>query len=128
MLPTGIILDSDTKKLQFYLAGAISSTNPTVTVNYYDIPQQTKTDNQPLRGATRFTVLDGVTETDVCPAPNQGVVRVINYINIYNADSASVDCFVVIDDNGTNRIQIKVTLATTESALWVPNSGWQVLT
>jgi hypothetical protein len=125
MLP----LDLTTRKLQAYLAGAIATTNPTVTVAYYDVPKnQPKADSSDYPRTPVFTVLAGVTETDICSAPNQGVTRHIDYINIYNADSASVDCFVVIDDNGTNRIQVKITLATTESAVWTPASGWKVVT
>ena len=128
MIANGIILDGSTRKLQCYLAGAIATTNPTVTVQYFDIPNQSKIDNSVLRLTPQYTVLAGVTETDTCSAPAQGVVRVINYINIYNADSASVDVFVVIDDNGTNRIQAKITLATTESAVWTPCAGWKIVT
>lgn len=128
MIPNGIVLDATTRKLQAYLAGAAATTNPTVTVQYYDIPNQTKTDNSLVKVAPQYTVLAGTTETDVCSAPAQGVVRVVNFINIYNTDSAGVDCFVVVDDNGTNRILAKITLATTETATWTPTGGWQVIT
>ena len=124
-----IPLDTTTRKLQAFLAGAIATTNPTVTVSFYDVPRQAKTDSSEYLRSIQFTVLAGVTETEVCAAPSvQGTVRNIEYINIYNADSASVDVFVVIDDNGTNRVQVKITLATTESAVWTPESGWKVVT
>jgi hypothetical protein len=128
MAANGIILDSDTRKLQAWLDGAAATTNPTVTVHYYDIPSQTKTDFSEYRSATQFTVLAGTTETDIAPAPNQGVVRVISYINVYNTDSAGVVVKVAIDDNTTNRIQVSIALATTESAVWTSDSGWQVIT
>lgn len=124
-----IPLDTTTRKLQAFLAGAVSTTNPVVTVVFYDVPRGSKTDSSEYLKSIQFTNLNGVTETDVCAAPSvQGTVRNIQYINIYNADTASVDVFVVIDDNGTNRIQVKVTLATTESAVWTPTGGWQVIT
>lgn len=124
-----IPLDTTTRKLQAYLSGAPSTTNPTVTVVFYDVPRQAKTDNAEYLRSSQFTELAGVTETDICAAPVvQGTVRNIQYINIYNADTATVDCFVAVDDGGTNRIQVKVTLATTESAVWTPTGGWQVIT
>ena len=123
-----IPLDTTTRKLQAFLSGAISTTNPTVTVSFYDVPQGTKSENSDYRRAPQFTVLNGGTETDVCAAPAQGVVRHIEYINIYNADTASVTVTVCIDDNTTNRIQVVMTLATTESAVWTHESGWNIVT
>jgi len=124
-----MLLDRADRKLQAFLAGAAATTNPTVTVCYHDIPNQTKEDFSAYRGAPQFTVLAGATETDICDAPQiNGTVREIDYICIYNTDTAGVDVFVVIDDAGTNRIQVKITLATTESAVWTPESGWKVVT
>ena len=124
-----IRLNNTDKKLQAFLSGAAATTNPTVSVGYYDVPNREKPDNSEYRGSAQYTVLSGTTATDVCAAPTvAGTVRNIDYINIYNADSASVDVFVVIDDNGTNRIQVKITLATTESAVWTPESGWKIVT
>lgn len=124
-----MILDLTTRKLQAYLAGAAATTNPTVTVIYHDIPNQAKVDMSPARPAAQFTVLAGATETDVCAAPAAGVIRMIDSVTIYNTDTASVDCFVVIDDSATNRIQAKLTIATTETALWTRESGkWNIST
>lgn len=125
MIAPGIILDSPNRKLQVVLAaaGAIQC-----TVCYYDLPQQTKTDFSLYRGATQFTTTDGTTETDICPAPPQGVIRIINYICVYNSDAGPETVTILIDDNGTNRIQVQMTLATTESLVWTPESGWKVTT
>jgi len=124
-----IPLDTTTRKLQAFLSGAASTTNPKVTVSFYDVPRQAKTDNSEYLRSPQFTTLAGATETDICAAPSvQGTVRNIEYINIYNADTASVTVTVCIDDNGTNHIQVVMTLATTESAVWTPESGWNVVT
>lgn len=124
-----IPLDATTRKLQAYLSGAPATTNPKVTVVFYDVPRQAKTDNSEHLRSPQFTTLAGTTETDICAAPTaQGTVRNIEYINIYNADTASVTVTVCVDDNGTNQIQVVMTLATTESAVWSKNSGWQIVT
>lgn len=124
-----IPLDTTTRKLQAFLSGAAATTNPKVTVSFYDIPRGSKTDSSEYLRSTQFTVLAGTTETDICAAPlAQGTVRNIEYINIYNADTASVTVTVCVDDNGTNQIQVVMTLATTESAVWSKNSGWQIVT
>ena len=123
-----ISLDTTTRKLQAFLAGAAATTNPTVTVVYYDVPQQTKVDFSEYRRAPQFTVLAGATETDVCDAPNQSVIRNIEYIAIYNADTATVTVTVCVDDNGTNRIQAKVVLLTGETCCWSAKSGdWSLV-
>lgn len=123
-----IPLDTTTRKLQAFLAGAPAATNPTVTVVFYDVPAQTKMDTSEYRRAPQFTVLAGTAETDICAAPAQGTVRNIEYICVYNADSAGVVVTVCVDDNGTNRIQVVMALATTESAVWTSQSGWNVVT
>ena len=124
-----IRLHASDKKLQAFLAGAAATTNPTVSVSFYDVPNKEKPDYSEYRGGMQYTVLAGATETDVCAAPpDNGTVRNIDYICIYNTDSASVDVTVCVDDATTNRIQVKMTLATTESAVWTPASGWNVVT
>jgi hypothetical protein len=118
------------KILQAFLAGAAATTNPTVTVGFYDVPNKEKPDNSEYRGSVQYTVLAGTTETEICAAPAiAGTVRNIDYISIYNTDTAPVTVTVCIDDAGTNRIQAQMTLASTESGIWSSNSGdWQVVT
>ena len=123
-----IRLDATTRKLQAYLAGAAATTNPTVTVGFYDNTRIAKADFSEYVGTMQYTVLAGATETDVCDAPAAGTTRNIDYICVYNTDTASVDVFIVVDDAGTNRIQAKITLATTESAIWTPQSSWKIVT
>lgn len=125
MIAQGIRLDSPTKSLQVKLGGA--GTIP-ITVSYYDIPNRTKEDNQPLRGATNLTTTSGTTYVTAVSAPQQGTVRVIDYINIHDSDAGSETVTVAIDDNGTPSIQVVMTLATTESMVWTPESGWNVVT
>lgn len=124
-----IRLQKLTTKLQAFLSGAAATTNPTASVGYYAVPRQAKLDMSEYQGDMQYTVLAGATETDICDAPlENGIVKNIDYINIYNADSATVTVTVCIDDGGTNRIQVVMALLTTESAVWTPNSGWQVVT
>jgi len=116
-----------TQKLQAFLSGAASSTNPTVTVVSYIRPPQAKPSFDEYVRGNQFTVLAGVTETDIAAAPPQGNVKDIIYISIYNADSASVTVTVCIDDNGTNRILVKQTLATNETLEFTETFGWKVI-
>ena len=122
------VLTSTTDKLQAYGSGAAATTNPTVTVLYHDIPQEPKTDFAEYKYGRQYTVLDGATETDILAAPLQhGVVRVVDRIVVYNADTANFTVFVAIDDNTTNRIQVRKTLATLESLVG-DEEGWDAVT
>ena len=121
-------------KLQAFLGGAAATTNPTVTVGSYIVPPQSKTvtgpngsiagDPSEYRSAPQFTVLAGATETDIADAPPEGSVKNINYISIYNTDTASVTVTVCVDDNATNRLLIKATLATLETLYYEDGKGW----
>jgi len=125
MIAPGLILDTPTRKLQVVLAaaGAIQC-----SVGYYDLTQDTKADSSLYRGACQFTTTNGTNEVDICPAPPQGVIRLINYICVYNSDAGAETVTIMVDDNTSNRIQVQMTLATTESMVWTPESGWNVIT
>ena len=123
-----IRLDKTTTKLQAFLAGAIATTNPTVTVTYKDdTPQQTPQGDTLSKGVVQFTILAGVTETDICAAPNQASVREIDAVTVFNADTASVTVTVCIDDSATNRILIKRTLTTLQTLYYENTVGWQII-
>jgi len=125
MIPSGMVFDKSTRSLMVKLGAA--GTIP-VTVDYYDVISQVKTDMQPLKGASYFSTTNGTNYVTACPAPPQGIVRVITYICIHNSDAGSETVTVAKDESGTPQIQVAITLATTESAVWTPDSGWNVVT
>lgn len=116
-----ICLDRSDRKLQAFLSGAAATTNPTVSVWYHDVIQQSKTDTSEYRRGYQRTVLAGATETEILAAPAQGTVRVADAIIFFNADTATVVATICVDDNGTNGILFKQTLSSNESFIW--NSG-----
>lgn len=125
MIPKGIVLDSTTKKLEVTLAAAGALP---VTVNYIDITGQTKPDYSAYKPATKLSTTNGTNAVTICESPAQGVVRVINYICIYDADAGAETVNIILDDNGTDYQQAQISLAATESAVWTPESSWQVVT
>lgn len=122
-----LTLDTTARKLQAFLGGAATTTNPTVTVVFHDVLNQVKSDITEYRRAPQFTVLAGATETDVLAAPQQGFVRHIDAINIYQADTVNATVTVVIDDNGTNRILISHTLTPTQTLFYESGYGWDII-
>ena len=116
-----------TQKLQAFCDAAAATTNPTVTVTYQIKARiQTDTDIIPLP-APQFTVLSGVTETDVLAAPATGDVREILSITVYNADTATRTVTICIDENGTNRIQFKPQLSTGRTFRYEKGTGAQII-
>lgn len=123
-----IPLDATNRKLQAFLAGAAATTNPTVTVTYYDVTRSSKTDNSEYMRFSQYTPLSGVTETDVCDAPTVvGTVRNIEGINVYNGDTAAVVVTVCVDVAGTNRILVKQTLDVAETLAYGSKNGWYLI-
>ena len=117
-----------TQKLQMFLSGAAATTNPNVTVTSYIIRPNldVEGDSDPLY-FNEFTTLAGATETDVASAPDSGTIKKIVSISVYNADTTNVTITVCVDENGTNKIRRKNTLATLETLCYDTERGWYVI-
>ena len=99
-----------------------------MTAIYYDVPRATKVDNSEYMRFPQYTVLAGATETDICAAPpSNGIVRNVEEIHVYNADTAAVTVIVCVDDNTTNRIIVKQTLNVAETLSYSHNWGWYII-
>ena len=123
-----IPLDLTTRKLQAFLSGAAATTNPTVTVFYYDVPRGSKTDNSEYLRFSFYTPTNGTNEVDVCAAPTQvGTIRNIEEIHVYNGDTAAITVALCVDDGGTNRIIVKQTLNVAETLAYSHTMGWYII-
>lgn len=119
-----ITLDSTTQKLQAVLGGAVSATNPQITVTFFDDNQE----GMETKYANKRTNTNGATDVDICAAPQQSFVRNIESVFIHNLDSASVTLTIKIDDGGTETIIWKAILATLECATYEHGNGWRAYT
>ena len=123
-----IYLDSTSKKLEIGLGGAVATTEPHVTVCFYDVPSDTRQDYSEYRGGTKLTKTTGATAATICAAPPlAGTVRNIRHICVFNADSASVTPSIRIDDGGTDYTQYSQALAAGKSLVYEDGAGWQVI-
>jgi hypothetical protein len=123
MIPGAIKLDSENRSLEALLDAA--GTDVIFTVGFRDeigggvIP----------RGSTKITPSSGTGAVTICSAPSkEGITREIDFISAYNGNAATRVVTIQIDDNATDRIHAVISLATTESAVWTPASGWQIVT
>lgn len=100
-----LILDSTLKTIKVAMSGAAATTNPDFTVAYADNNGTTFTEGA-LDGA-----LNGTTDVTVVSAPASSTRRIIKGIFIENKDTAAVTITVKYDNNATQRVIAKVTLA-----------------
>jgi len=70
---------------------------------------------------------NSMTDVNIVAAPASSTQRVIDFVNIYNADSASAQVTVKFDANGTEYILWSGTLLVGESLQYVEGAGWQRL-
>jgi len=66
-------------------------------------------------GGAQDGTLNGTTPVTVVSAPAAGVVRTVQTIFIYNADTAAVTVTVIYDNGGADRIMLKATLQVGET-------------
>jgi len=126
-----IRLDNQTAKLQFVLAGAITTNKLTAYVSWYDIPVDRKPTYEEYRGAKAQKESNNTTDVDLVAALTvPGTVRMIDYISVNNADTVAAEVFIKIDDSAatpTEAILFRKSLAAKETVTWSKYNGWQVL-
>lgn len=109
-------------KLEAVLAGAVSTNQPEVHVEYIDYANT----NEPTIPAFFRTALNSTTDVTILAAPVNNPSREVLRISVYNKDTTTATPIIKTDD-GTERIVIRKTLATLESLHWEKGVGWYVV-
>lgn len=115
-----IVLDGTTKKIQVVLAASVAANQAQCVASWRDV---TTTAYTP--GSTE-TVTNNTTDVDLVGAPAASTQRVIDFLNVYNADTAAVTVTVKSDNFGVERILYKATLAPGATLTYTSSSGWMV--
>lgn len=116
-----IVLSDTTKKLQIVLGAAITTNQLPVYAAFRDITTSTYTaDNQ-------LSTSNSTTDVDIVSAPAASTKRVVDHINVYNADTVAVNVTIKIDNAGADSILVKRRLNTGESLTYNDGSGWTVV-
>lgn len=116
-----MLLDASTRKIQVFLAGAITTNNLPVTGEYVD-----STATALPTGAAFFTNTNGVTVVD-CVTGAASTRRKITRFNVFNQDTAAATVTVRFNDNGTVYWIGKWTLAVGDQLCYTDTAGWFVL-
>ena len=109
------------RKLQFVLAGAITTNEPVATAVYVDDPG-----SEPL--GIEATA-NGVTAVDIVAAPNgRGRIRHILQLTVYNADTVAATVTLQIVNTVTNAVTIlkKVAMTAGQTMVYTDAGGFQV--
>ena len=117
-----IILSATTDKLQAILTAAKTANDMQCLVSYRDITTDTY-----LPGRSVSTT-NGVTAVDILASPAASTQRVVDFISIYNADTATKKLTISFIHAGGAAIIWAGTLATGERLEYTDKNGWSVYT
>ena len=117
-------------KLEAVLAGAVAANQPEVHVDYFDWTNKSDTNGNTIRTppASYPTALNSTTDVTILAAPVANPVHEVTGVWIYNKDTASVTVTVKTDDGTTERIIVKMAVATLKTLCWEQGVGWYVTT
>lgn len=115
-----IRLNTTTRSLRAFLAGAITTSQLPITVGYSD----GTTAN--YSGAAQLTLTNSATPVTICAAPAASTIRDIDYIAVSNTDTAAATVTVQVNDNGTFYEQVKATLQPGRQLVYTHAQGWNV--
>ena len=118
-----LALDAATKSLEIKLAGAITTTELPFVAGFVEL-------DQTLFALSASSETDGTTNggtaVAVVAAPAAGRTRKLNYLSVFNVDTAVAVVTVQINNGGTKRISWKGTLAIGDTLTYVDERGFFV--
>jgi len=118
-----LCLPTTTDSLELELGAAQTSAAMHVTTTYRDITSTTFTPGETV------TVSNGTTPVTIAAAPGAGSTqRLIDYLSVYNNDTAAKQVTIRRNLNSTIRTLISVSLGVGETLEYLDAVGWQVLT
>lgn len=116
-----IILTETTDTLQMVLSGAPSTTQPRCVTCWRDTPGSEQDIGRTL------TAANSTTDVTIVSAPAAYTRRVVDYISVFNGDTAAVTVTVKIDANATEYILTTVQIAAGERLEYTDATGFRVL-
>lgn len=116
-----IVLSQTTDKIQIVLAGTVATNQAQCVACWRDIT------STPTYVAGRSVAnTNNTTDVDLIAAPASSTQRVIDFLSVFNNDTASITVTIKFDANGTDYIVWKGTLATGERLEYENGKGWTI--
>jgi len=114
-----IVLSQTTDKIQVVLTGSVTTNQLQCVASWRDI-----TATPTYVAGRSVAVTNNTTDVDLVAAPAASTQRIIDYLSIYNADTAAATVIVKYDANGTDYILAKETLEVGEKLVFTNETGF----
>jgi len=116
-----IVLDTTTKSLEVLLAGAVATTQLPIVACWVDVTTTT------FLPGEADTATNNATAVTAIAAPAASTQRQGKLVTVFNADTAAATVTVRVNNNGTFRTLVKVTLAVGSTLIYPDGEGWRVI-
>jgi hypothetical protein len=116
-----LILSTTTDKIQVVLSGNVTASQLRCYASYNDT---TTTSIAPGRNAT---LTNNTTAVDLVASPSASTQRVISYLSVYNADTASATVTINVVSSSTSYSVFITTLSAGEKLEYQQGEGFRVL-
>lgn len=117
-----IILSSTTDSLQVVLASAVTTNQLRCFVSYRDTTSTTITPNRAVANTNSTTAVT------LLSAPSASQQKIVDYLSIYNADTANATVTVYINSSSTTYKLFETSLGVGEKLEFQEGSGFRCLT
>lgn len=114
-----IVLSETTDKIQVVLGGSVSTNEAQCVASWRDI-----TTTRTYTAGRSVANTNGTTDVDLIASPATSTQRVIDFLSVYNNDTATITVTVKYDANGTDYILWKGTLAAGARLEYEDGKGW----
>jgi hypothetical protein len=116
-----LILSTTTDKIQVILGGAIATNQLDCVATYKDISTSAYSGSAPSLVATNNT-----TAVDLVDSPASSTQRIVDFISVFNTDTANATVTIRLNRNGTLGTLFKCVLGIGELMTYTEGQGWVV--
>lgn len=116
-----IVLTQTTDVIQVVLGGAVTTNQLNCLANYRDITTSAYTPGRTV------TNTNGTTAVNLVPSPGASTQRVVDFLSVFNRDTANAEVTVRFSDNGTFYTLFQAVLAPNEKLEYAEGDGFKVL-
>ena len=115
-----IILSATTDKLEINLGGAVTTNELRSLVSWRDVTTTTYTPGRTV------ALSSGASDVDISGSPASSTQRVVDLINVYNADTVVQTVTITYDANGTEYVLWTGVVPVGETLSYVEGVGWSL--
>lgn len=116
-----LILSTTTDKIQVILGGAITTNQLDCIATYKDISTSAYSGSAPSLVATNNT-----TAVDLVDSPASSTQRIVDFISVFNTDTANATVTIRLNRNGTLGVLFRCVLGVGETITYAEGRGWVV--